>query len=188
MDQDTFRHSGGGAVAGRDEGVQFPNSSRARLLARHPWLVFVLPLAVYMLVGSFEPTPPKAGCGGRCRSTGERRNAGQRKHVRTSVQILPNPLHGEDRTDDRRDVLCRARLPAVPLSPFAASTRGWRRRRRAVDLDLQLASGAEAAGAAGPGLDHRHGRAPGVQPARTTGRHAACWLTFFSPSGSWAWR
>jgi uncharacterized protein len=59
LDQDTFRRSGGGAVAGRDEGVQFPNSSRARLLARHPWLVFVLPLAVYMLVGSFEPTAPK---------------------------------------------------------------------------------------------------------------------------------
>jgi CAAX prenyl protease-like protein len=37
----------------------FPATPRARLLARHPWLVFVLPLAVYMLVGSLEPTPPK---------------------------------------------------------------------------------------------------------------------------------
>jgi CAAX protease family protein len=59
LDQDTFRYSDDGAAAARDEGVQFPISPRARLLARHPWLVFVLPLAVYMLVGSFEPTPPK---------------------------------------------------------------------------------------------------------------------------------
>lgn len=29
------------------------------VLARHPWLVFVLPLAVYLLVGSLEPTPTK---------------------------------------------------------------------------------------------------------------------------------
>jgi CAAX prenyl protease-like protein len=39
--------------------VTFPATPRGRLLARHPWLVFVLPLAVYMLVGSLEPTPPK---------------------------------------------------------------------------------------------------------------------------------
>lgn len=42
-----------------DDAVLFPNSPRERLLARHPWLVFVLPLAVYMFVGSFESTPPK---------------------------------------------------------------------------------------------------------------------------------
>jgi CAAX prenyl protease-like protein len=29
------------------------------LLARHRWLTFVLPLVVYMIVGSFEPGPPK---------------------------------------------------------------------------------------------------------------------------------
>lgn len=34
---------------------------RGRLIERHPWLIFVLPLAVYMLVGSFEPTPDKPG-------------------------------------------------------------------------------------------------------------------------------
>jgi uncharacterized protein len=31
------------------------------LLARQPWLVFVLPLAVYLLVGSLEPTPTEPG-------------------------------------------------------------------------------------------------------------------------------
>ncbi len=31
------------------------------LLARHPWLPFVLPLAVYMLAGSLEPTPREPG-------------------------------------------------------------------------------------------------------------------------------
>jgi CAAX prenyl protease-like protein len=31
------------------------------LLQKHRWLVFVLPLAVYMLAGSLEPTPEKAG-------------------------------------------------------------------------------------------------------------------------------
>lgn len=36
------------------------NASRAEaLLARHPWLTFLLPFIVYMLVGSFEPAPPK---------------------------------------------------------------------------------------------------------------------------------
>ena len=32
-----------------------------RLLDRHPWLVFLLPFVVYMLVGSLEPTPEKPG-------------------------------------------------------------------------------------------------------------------------------
>jgi uncharacterized protein len=32
-----------------------------RLLDRHPWLVFVAPFVVYMLVGSLEPTPEKPG-------------------------------------------------------------------------------------------------------------------------------
>ena len=31
----------------------------ASLLARYPWLTFLLPFIVYMLVGSFEPGPPK---------------------------------------------------------------------------------------------------------------------------------
>ncbi|MCX7425833.1 MAG: CAAX prenyl protease-related protein [Planctomycetia bacterium] len=31
------------------------------LLDRHPWLVFLLPFVVYMLVGSLEPTPDKPG-------------------------------------------------------------------------------------------------------------------------------
>lgn len=30
-------------------------------LSRYPWATFVVPLAVYMLVGSLEPTPPKLG-------------------------------------------------------------------------------------------------------------------------------
>jgi uncharacterized protein len=37
-----------------------PDTPRQRLLARHPWLLFVLPFAVYMLVGSLEPAAPKA--------------------------------------------------------------------------------------------------------------------------------
>ena len=47
MDQDSFAKS------------PFPPTRRGQLLARQPWLTFVLPLAVYMLVGALEPTPPK---------------------------------------------------------------------------------------------------------------------------------
>jgi CAAX protease family protein len=31
----------------------------SHLLSRHPWLTFLLPFAVYMVVGSFEPAAPK---------------------------------------------------------------------------------------------------------------------------------
>ncbi len=34
-------------------------SRHSRLLFRHRWLIFVLPLVVYMVVGSFEPAPAK---------------------------------------------------------------------------------------------------------------------------------
>src|SRR4051794_12362811 len=30
-------------------------------IARNPWLTFLLPFAIYMIVGSFEPGPPKPG-------------------------------------------------------------------------------------------------------------------------------
>lgn len=36
-----------------------PIDVRSRLLAAHPWLTFVLPLAVFMVVGSLEPAPGK---------------------------------------------------------------------------------------------------------------------------------
>jgi len=49
----------------------------------HPWLVFVLPLAVYMLVGSLEPKPPRA--------EGPAAWAGHR------VPLLSGSLHDEDR-------------------------------------------------------------------------------------------
>jgi len=38
-----------------------PGSWRKALLERHRWIPFVLPLLVYMLAGSLEPTPEKAG-------------------------------------------------------------------------------------------------------------------------------
>ena len=31
-----------------------------RLLERHRWLAYVLPLAVYMVVSRLEPSPPRA--------------------------------------------------------------------------------------------------------------------------------
>lgn len=34
-------------------------TSRFALLANYPWLTFLLPFVVYMVVGSFEPAPPK---------------------------------------------------------------------------------------------------------------------------------
>ena len=34
------------------------NSLAAKLIQRHPWLPFLLPFLVYMVVGSFEPSPP----------------------------------------------------------------------------------------------------------------------------------
>jgi membrane protease YdiL (CAAX protease family) len=36
-----------------------PDHSSPRLLSDHPWLTFLLPFIVYMVVGSFEPGPPK---------------------------------------------------------------------------------------------------------------------------------
>jgi CAAX prenyl protease-like protein len=39
--------------------ARLASSSRDALLARHPWLPFLLPFIVYMAVGSFEPRPPK---------------------------------------------------------------------------------------------------------------------------------
>ena len=36
-------------------------SGRKRLLERHRWLTFLLPLIVFMLVGALEPTPERAG-------------------------------------------------------------------------------------------------------------------------------
>jgi uncharacterized protein len=35
--------------------------SRDALLQRRPWIVFIAPLAVYLLAGSLEPTPDRAG-------------------------------------------------------------------------------------------------------------------------------
>jgi uncharacterized protein len=32
-------------------------AGRERLLARNPWIIYVLPLAVFMILGAFEPTP-----------------------------------------------------------------------------------------------------------------------------------
>jgi CAAX prenyl protease-like protein len=44
-------------------------SSATGLIARHPWLPFLLPFVVYMVVGSFEPAPPT--------TYGAKRQAGQ---------------------------------------------------------------------------------------------------------------
>lgn len=59
MDQDAFRGPAGGGTPGGDGDELWSDSPRKALLARHPWLLFVLPFAVYMLVGSLEPLPPK---------------------------------------------------------------------------------------------------------------------------------
>ena len=59
-------HQDLGQHFGRPQRVSCRNSIRrsairhaADLLARHPWLTFLLPFIVYMVVGSFEPSPPK---------------------------------------------------------------------------------------------------------------------------------
>jgi hypothetical protein len=59
VDQDAFERPSGEPALGDYRDRPGPDSPGRRLLARHPWLPFVLPLAVYMLVGSLEPTPPK---------------------------------------------------------------------------------------------------------------------------------
>ena len=46
------------------------------MLARHPWLTFLLPFIVYMVVGRFEPAPPQAD-----------RSAAARWHVRGQPSI-----------------------------------------------------------------------------------------------------
>jgi len=46
LDQDSFR-------------APTSSTQRARLLARHPGLTFLLPFVVYMVIGSLEPAPPK---------------------------------------------------------------------------------------------------------------------------------
>lgn len=42
-----------------DDPPTTPFQPASRLLAERPWLTFLLPFAVYMIVGSFEPAPPK---------------------------------------------------------------------------------------------------------------------------------
>ena len=37
------------------------NNNLPAVLARNPWLIYVLPLAMFMLVGALEPKPPAAG-------------------------------------------------------------------------------------------------------------------------------
>jgi uncharacterized protein len=59
VEQDSFRGPGGGGGSSGNGDELWPDSPRKALLARHPWLLFVLPFAVYMLVGSLEPLPPK---------------------------------------------------------------------------------------------------------------------------------
>ncbi len=46
--------------AGSLAGVS-PPRGRAALLARHPWLTFLLPFLVFMLAGALEPGPPREG-------------------------------------------------------------------------------------------------------------------------------
>ncbi len=38
-----------------------PCSARARLLSLYPWIAMTLPLAMFLVVGSFEPSPPGDG-------------------------------------------------------------------------------------------------------------------------------
>jgi len=52
----TGQTAGNAAPAGQF--VEGPARGRAALVARHRWLVFVLPFVVYMLCNSLEPTPP----------------------------------------------------------------------------------------------------------------------------------
>ena len=59
MDQDSLGRSTPRPPAAGGSDEAWADSPRKALLARHPWLLFVLPFAVYMLVGSLEPTPPK---------------------------------------------------------------------------------------------------------------------------------
>ena len=146
-------------------------AGRPDLLARHPWLTFLLPFIVYMVVGSFEPAPPKPA--DDCLPDGSPRPVAERQLVRPRVPALSDRLHREDRAHDRRDAVRAARLSAVSVPHLAAGDRRRRRRRRA--LDLALPAAAWNASCSTPlGLDKflRPGRAAGVQSARTTGRHA----------------
>ena len=38
-----------------------PTHRRATLLQQHPWVTFLLPFLVYMVMGSFDPAPEAAG-------------------------------------------------------------------------------------------------------------------------------
>lgn len=46
--------------AGDDSSHGTPAAGLAGLLQRQPWLVFVLPLFIYLVLGQFEPKPPPA--------------------------------------------------------------------------------------------------------------------------------
>ena len=60
------------------------------LLANHPWIAFVLPLATFMAVGCFEPKPPAADAWPLRRGLG------------ASLLDLSLGLHAEDRADHGR--------------------------------------------------------------------------------------
>jgi CAAX prenyl protease-like protein len=48
------------SAAGQSRPTELENSAAESLLARHPWLPFLLPFIVYMVAGSFEPGAPHA--------------------------------------------------------------------------------------------------------------------------------
>lgn len=58
MNQDAFGGAGDGEESAGTSPA--PRGLRRRLLAQYPWLPFLLPFIVYMLLGSLEPSPPKA--------------------------------------------------------------------------------------------------------------------------------
>ena len=62
MDQDALEPAGSREQGAGSASAPSPRSSLLAprsLLSAHPWLPFVLPLLVYMLVGSLEPGPPE---------------------------------------------------------------------------------------------------------------------------------
>ena len=85
------------------------------LLARHPWLTFLLPFIVYMVVGALRALAAEAAD-----QTARRHHAAdhQPKLVRPRVPPLPDRLHGEDRAHDRRDLFV---LPGYRQFPFRIS-------------------------------------------------------------------
>ena len=160
--------------------------SRSGLLARHPWLTFLLPFIVYMVVGRFEPAAAEAA--DTCCPTARSRPAVNQNWFGLEYQHYPIVYTVKIALTIAAMLFV---LPGYRQFPFRISLLAIVVGVVGVVLwiwHLPLATRTQAPRAARPGKIPRPRRAPGVQPARSNWPPRPPGPTRFSPSASSASR